>query len=184
MHHAHHGGHDAEGRHSVAHLGDDAGRLFGFVVVGVDFLIHQRFDLERIQVAAHHQAQVIADEIQRVVICLDSGVIGEQRAFVRGFDVGFDRHHPFAADLGQHHVQQRHHFHIEGLGVLRTLEQARQRFDGGVDGLLVVTDHEGANAGAEDDQQFGRLEQGPEVSSGQHVAAEHRRENHDVTDGN
>ena len=176
MHHAHHRGDDAERGHRVAELGDAVHRNLAFLVVGLDLVVHQVLDLERVQVAAHHQAQVVGEELEHVVVGERSrGYLANSGLCVGLLDVVFDRHQAFLAHLGQDVVEQRHQLHVHGLGVLRSpsasigsaFSVALIAFDG-------VADEERAGGGAADHQQLDRLEQRGEVAAGQRKAAEHR----------
>ena len=53
---------------------------FAFGVMRFDLLVHQIFDLERVQVAADHQAQVVGQEFNDVVVGEDLRILREDRA--------------------------------------------------------------------------------------------------------
>jgi hypothetical protein len=127
VHHAHHRHHDAEGRHRVGHLGDHVRRSMRLVVVGLDLHVHQVLDLECVQVAAHHHAQVVGHELDRMVIGGNARVLGEDRAGVGVLDVVLDRHQALLAHLGEDLEQQREQINVKGLVVLRALHHLRQR---------------------------------------------------------
>jgi hypothetical protein len=67
-------------------------RSVGLCVVRLEFVIHQVFDLERIEVAADHQTQIVGEKLNRVMILHDGRILGEDRAFSGVFDVILDRH--------------------------------------------------------------------------------------------
>ena len=50
---------------------DAVDRHLALVVVGLDLVVHQVLDLERVQVAGDHQAQVVGDELDHVVVVDD-----------------------------------------------------------------------------------------------------------------
>jgi hypothetical protein len=99
-------------------------RGVGLLVVGVDLAVHQRLDLVRIEVARHHHAQVVGDELDHVVVVAHRRVLLEQRRVVRVLDVLLDRHQAFLARLLQDVVEQRQQLHVARLGVLAALEAA------------------------------------------------------------
>ena len=80
MHHPHDGGDDTEGWQGIRHGGHDTGGQFGLMMMGIDFHIHQVFDLECIEIAAHHQAQVVAQELDDVMITRNLRIFGKQGA--------------------------------------------------------------------------------------------------------
>ena len=51
MYHAHHRRDDAERRHAVGQLRDAVTGISPSLVVSLDFIVHQIFELERIEVA-------------------------------------------------------------------------------------------------------------------------------------
>jgi hypothetical protein len=63
---AHHGGDDAEGRHAVGQLVDGLDRNIGVLLVGLDFVVHQVFELVGVHRARDDQAQVVGDEVEQV----------------------------------------------------------------------------------------------------------------------
>ncbi len=181
MHHAHHRRHNTEGRQAVAQLGDHVGGNRAFVVVGLDLVVHQVFDLEGVHVARHHEAQVVGHEFHDMVVGQHRRVFREQGRGFRLLDVAFDRHQAFLADLGQHVEQERHQLHVHVLGVVGTLEDGREGLHGGLDRLAVVTDEECADRGAADHQELQRLEQRCQVAAAEGEAAEHGSADDDVT---
>ena len=174
MHHAHDRRDDAERGHAVAELVDAVDRDFAFVMVGLDLVVHQVFDLERVQVAAHHEPQVVGDELDHVMVGEDPGIFGEERAFLGLLDVALDRHQAFLADLREDVVEERHQLHVHVFRVDRAFEHRRQRLEGRLDRLGAVADEESAGRGAADHQQLDRLEQRAQMAAGQGEAAEDR----------
>ena len=158
-------------------------RDLGLVVVGLDLVVHQVLDLERVHVAADHQAQVVGDELEQVVVAQHLRVRGEDRALLRRLDVALDRHQPFLAHLAQDVVEKGHQFHVQRLVVPAALEARRQRGQRRLDRLGRIADDEGAGRRPADHQQFERLEQRGEVPAGEREAAEHRAQHRDVANG-
>ena len=158
------------------------GRHGAFVMVRLDFVIHQVFDLEGIHVARYHQAQVIGHEFDDVVVGQHGRILGKQRTFLRAVDIAFDRHQAFLAHLAEHLEQQGHQLHVQFLGVARALEQAGQGGQGGLDRLVIVTNKEGAQGGAADHQQLDRLEQRRQMAARQRETAKNRGADDDVSD--
>ena len=93
----------------------------GFCMVGVDFGIHQRFDLVRVQVARHHHAQVVGGELDHMVVISHHGVFLEDFGFVGRFHIFFNRHQALFAGFLKDLVQHRQQFHVACLGVLAAL---------------------------------------------------------------
>ena len=106
MHHAHDGGDDAECRQGIGHFLDRVDRNPRLLVMGFYLVVHQVLDLERIQVAADHEAQVVGQEFHHMVIGGDLRILGEYGALVRSVDVGLDRHQSFLAHLGEDVIEQ------------------------------------------------------------------------------
>jgi len=155
-------------------------RHLGLGVVGVDLVVHQVLELERVHIARHHQAQVVGDELEHVVVGQHQRVLGEQLALLGLLDVALDGHHAVAADLVEQREQQQHQLEIERAVVARALEQGRQRLHGGLDRLAVVAGNEGAEGGATDHQHLQRLEKHDDVAASQGKAAQHRSHHHDI----
>ena len=47
---------------------DRLDRNLAFVMMGLDLVVHQILDLERVQIAADHEPQVVGDEFDHVVV--------------------------------------------------------------------------------------------------------------------
>jgi hypothetical protein len=184
VHHAHHRGDDPEGRHRVADLGQRVSGRFAFLVMRLDFLVHQAFDFERIHVAAHHQTQVVGQELDDVVVGENLRVLGEDRAFRRIVDVRFERQRAFLARFGQQDVEERHQLHIDVLVVLGSFEEGRNNAQRRLDRLHSVTENERAEARAGDHQHFNRLQQRAEMAAFQRVTAENGQQRHECSHEN
>jgi hypothetical protein len=102
------------------------GRRLDLVMVGLDFDIHQVLDLDGVEVAAHHHAQIVGNELHDVVVAGNARVLGEDRAVLGVLDVVLDRHQAFLAHLGQDLEQHGQQIDVQRLGVLRALEDPGQ----------------------------------------------------------
>src|SRR3546814_7560293 len=79
---AEHRGDDAEARHGVGQGAQGARYLVRFVMVGFQLLVDQRFQLVRILGAERHHAQIVAQELEHVMVLGDRGELREEAAFV------------------------------------------------------------------------------------------------------
>jgi hypothetical protein len=80
VHDAEHGRHDAEAGQRIGHLLHRMRRLRGLLVVGLKLVVEQALELVGVEVAAHHQAQAVGDELEHVVVGHHLGVSVEQLA--------------------------------------------------------------------------------------------------------
>ena len=128
----------------------------GFLVVGLDFAVHQRLDFMRVEVARHHHAQVVRHELHHMVVRTDAWVFGEQRRLLGVLNVSLDRHQPFLARLLQDVVEQRHQVHVARLGVLVALERCRNGSHRGLEHLGLVVHDERPQGGAANRDHFKR----------------------------
>jgi hypothetical protein len=156
----------------------------GLGVVGVDLGVHQGLDLVRVQVAAHHHAQVVGDEVGHVVVVAHVGVLLEQRRVVRVFNVFFDRHQALFAGLLQDVVEQRQQLHEAGLGVLASLEAHANARHRGLDHVHLVVGQKGPQCSAKDGGQFEgqRLQDDAHVAAVRDVHAKNARQHEHPTD--
>src|SRR6185503_13442621 len=79
VHDAEHRGDDAEAGHRIGELAHRLRRLLAVVVMRFDLLVHQRFELVLVHVAADDQTQVVLDELDDVM------VLEDQRALLEHF---------------------------------------------------------------------------------------------------
>ncbi len=126
---------------------------------GVDFLVHQRFDLMAAGIADDDQADIVADEGGQFLVLQNGRCRLEDRGFVRIVDVAFD----FVARLGAQvaHQAVEDAERIEIMALLRNLvgEGLAERLPGILDDLHRVRHDEPADAGAADDHKLERLVQ-------------------------
>ncbi len=90
-------------------------------MVLLQFQLQQRLELVRLDVAADHQAQAVGDEVDQVVVGLHLGVVGEQGALGRAFDMVFQCHEAFAARLVEQFIEQAEDIDVILLLVARAL---------------------------------------------------------------
>ena len=77
-----------------------------FVMVGVNFAIHQVFNLVGVEVACDHHAQIVGDELHHMVVMGQVWVFVEQTRVVRVFHILLDGHQAIFASFLQDVVQQ------------------------------------------------------------------------------
>ena len=94
--------------------------------MSLDLQIHQVLDFECIQIAADHHAQIVGNELHRMVIVDDGRIFREYRAAVWRFDITLDRHQSFLAHLAQNLVEHGQELHVERLVQMRPLQDGRQ----------------------------------------------------------
>ena len=182
MNDAHDRGDDTEGGQRIAHLGDRADRNLALVVMRLDLHVHEIFDLERVEIAADHEPQIVGQELHPMVIRQDARILRKDRALLRIVDVRFDRHQAFFAHLREDVVQQREQLQKKRLVVLGALEHVRQRLQGALDDLARVRHEKSTGRRAEDHDQFDRLHERTEMAACEGESSEHRRQNDDVAD--
>ena len=79
--------------------------LVGFLVMVLQLLLEQALELVRVEVAADHQAQAVGDEFMQVMVVAHLRIVLEERAAVRGVEIGLDRHQAFLADLHERRTE-------------------------------------------------------------------------------
>src|ERR1700722_176969 len=119
-----------------------------------------------------------------MVILNELGSGGKNRALVRLFDVGFQRHQTIFARLVEQVV---HHFQSIDVALLaegRTFENSGDAADQSLNDMKRVGDEDRANGRATDDYQFGRLHQHSEVAVLHQIAGENgSKDDDDSNDG-
>ena len=145
---------------------------------GVDFLVHQRLDLERPRIADDDEPAIIADEVRELMVPKDQRIGLEDRRFGRVVDMGLD----LVARLGLQLTHQRMQ-DTERLQIVLLLRHGLEEgFQAGPSGVLHdrerVGDQEAAERGADDDDEFPRLEEHVDVAAKRHKATQHAAECH------
>ena len=82
---------------------------FAVVVMRFDLLVHQRFELVLVHVAADDQAQVVLDELEHVMVVEDRGRFLNTSLFAGSSMTRSSAHHAFLARQRQqlvHHCEQ------------------------------------------------------------------------------
>ena len=179
---AEHGGDDAERRRSVGERLHGRDQTLLLLVVRLQFLVHESVDLVDVVGPQRHHAHVIADELDRMMVRRECREGVEQRRFAGIFDVLLDREQALLLhELVQRelHAQQ---LDIAFLLVFGTFDERAEHGRHGLEHRLGVADDEGADRGAEDDDEFERLPKHLEMAAHSRVAAEDADENDDCAD--
>jgi hypothetical protein len=88
--------------------------------------LHHLVHIERLHASRDRHPHRVADEIHRVMILHELGILRENRALVRPFNVRLDGHQAFFPRLGkqiEHHLQR---FQIPLLGKGRSAQNTGQ----------------------------------------------------------
>jgi hypothetical protein len=180
--------HDAQHRRDDAEswqrVGDTLHRMSGlarFLVVRLQFVVEQAFQLVRIQIAADDQTQAIGDEFDHVVVGQDARIVGEELALLRMLHVCFNREHAGLADLDQNVVDQFQQVDIVLALVLGALDQPHGSAKGALDDLQRIADDERAQCGANDGDHFARMPQQQNAAAFHDERDHHAQQNDDRT---
>jgi hypothetical protein len=106
----------------------------------------------------------------------------KQRAFVRSFDVLFERQQTARPGNLEHLIKQAEQFEIMFLGIARPAQHGAQGARDPAQDRFRIGDDEGADRGTDDDHEFERLPQHEEVAAHSGVAAQHAGEDGDGPD--
>ncbi len=175
---------DAQRRQAVGQGLQRVGRGQGLVVVLLQLLFHGVLDLVRIFEVHGHHPQGVADEVGGEVVLQHLGILLEDGALGRLFDVAFQGDHA----LGLHRLgqleQQAQQVLVVLLLPLRPGEAFAQPAQGGLDHRQAVGNQEGRDPRPEDRHQLigQRIEDGRHLAAVQQEAAEHHGEQHDDAD--
>jgi hypothetical protein len=126
----------------------------------------------RITRAESQQPQVVAEELDRLVVLGEARVGLEQGALVRLVDVTFQRQVALGLRQLERRVEQREQLDVARLGELRALQERAERAGGGDDDRQRVGNDERADRRAEDDDELERLEQHHQVAAAAEIAAD------------
>ena len=148
-------------------------RLQGLVVVGLQLVLQQAFQLVRVEVAAGNQAQAVGDELHHVVVGHHDGVFLENVALGRVFDVPFDGQDAVFAGHDENVVNELEQLDVFLAPVTRALDQAQRTRKGVFHDFQGVADEEGAERRATDDHHFKRVPEQQHVAATHHEAAQH-----------
>ncbi len=163
------------------HAADGSRNGVIFVVVGFQFLVHDRLDLMRGAGAEREQAEVVAQELDRMMVGRKHREFGEQRAFVGFFDVRFEGEVALALGQAENRVEDAQKLKVVRLIVFGALEDLAAGAGRAADHLFRVTDDELADGRTTDDQEFKRLPQHVHMAARSHIAGNDATENDNET---
>jgi hypothetical protein len=176
--HAQHGGDDAERWRAVGQRLHGVDQPLLLLMVRFELLVHQRFHLVRHAGAQRHHAEVIAHELDGVVVGGEGGEALEQRGFVWVLDVLLEGENALRLHQLEDGELQAEQLDIGGLVVARALEQGAEHAERLLQHRAGIADDVGAGRGAQNDQGLERLDQHFEVAAHHDVAADHAAEDH------
>jgi len=142
-------------------------------VVSLELLLEQAFELVRVEAAAHHEPQTIADEIHQVMVSHELGIALEHGAAIGRFEVGLDGHQAFLADLDEDLVQTLEQRNIVVAPVSRSLHEPDGAGEGGFGNLGGIARQKRAERGADNDEDFCGVPQSEHLAAFEHEAADH-----------
>jgi hypothetical protein len=148
------------------------------VVSGLDLDVEQAVELVRRDARRDDDLEVVADEVQEVLLLRDGRELPEQRALIGVLDVRLDGDEPLLADLGEHLVQQRQQLEVMLLAVIGRPEDGADAAGDLRDDLGRRGDEERADGRAADDHELRRLEQDGEVPVLHQVPADDGHHDH------
>jgi hypothetical protein len=143
---------------------------------------HHLVDVERFDTAAGGHANGVADKIESVMVFEEFRVLGEYRAFVRRVAIGFESHQAFFAGATEQFEEHFESFEVFGFCIFQTAKGSGESGDKSFENMQRVGDEHGSDGSAEDDDQFGGLDQNPDVSILHQVAGEDGAEDHHDSD--
>ena len=157
MNDAEHGGDDTESGQGIGHALHRMAADMKFGVVGLKLGVDQRFDLVRVFGAERHHAQIVAQELDRVMVVLELRELGEERALVRLFHMLLKGQHALGLRQTENLIKHRQQFQIIGLLVVGTFQRAFERCCRGFQTGLRAADDERADGRAKNNNVFRRL---------------------------
>ncbi len=95
--HPEYGGDDTQRRHRIGEVDDGMRHVVCFLVMHLEFTIHQLFQRIILFHAHGHNAQMVAEKMQRMMAFQKLWIFAKQRAGFGVFDVGFNFQHAFGA---------------------------------------------------------------------------------------
>ncbi len=114
-----------------------------------------------------------------MVVAGELRVLGEQRAFVRPVEVGFQRQIALGLGEPEDRVHRSEQFQVVALVLLRPFQNPPQRLDRRDQRLAGVADDESADGGADDDEKLERLPKDAQMAAAGDVTADDAGENDD-----
>src|SRR5687768_3445288 len=172
---AQNGGDDPEGGNPVSHGLNGMGRVHFVVRNRFNLLIHQRFYFMGIFIAKRNDSQIIAHESNGMMVGGKFRKLFEQFAFMRMFDVLFERQPALGADQFENHEEDAEKLHVGILAMGLRLDQAFQILDRVLDDVRGVGDYESPDGGADNRQAFVRenVENGGNLAAAPHITPEY-----------
>ena len=156
-------------------------RQNAFFAHGVDVHVHKAVNIGRVA-GGQVDAQGIANKIDYLGIFGNIGIFAENGAGFGLFHVAFNADDAFAVHLGKQGVEQGQGFQIAPLAGAGVGKKVLEAFDDEPEGVLGLRTEKRAQAAAQNDDEFSRLEQHRPLAVGERVAGKHRKRDYDQTD--
>jgi hypothetical protein len=173
---------DAEPGQCIGHALHRVRRLLRLLVMSLQLVLEQAFELMRIEVAAHDQPQAVGNELDHVMIRENARIVGEHLAVSRVLDVRLDGEHAGLADLHQDVVEQLEQIDVVLALVARALDQPHGGRERPLDHLDRIAGDKGSERGADNDDEFARVPQQQQAATFHHKAAANAQQNVDRAD--
>ena len=174
---AENGGDDPQRGQAVRHRLDGMGGVSAFNNCRFKLLIHQGFDFMRLFGAEGDQAQVVAQERNGMVVFVETRKFFEEVAFVRFFNMPFQRQPAFGTrrlENGEEHAEQ---FNVLCLAVFIGFINHLDVGEGLLNGVLIIGHQKGHAGGTEDDDELERLPEDVQVPAVERITAEGAKQN-------
>jgi len=155
--HSQHGRHNSQTGQGIGHRAEGHGGLRRVLMVYFQIEIKHLIEIKSIDAGNGH-AQGIANEGAHMLILDEGCVFGEDRTFLRLFDVILESHESIFARLVQEVI---HHLERIDIGLLAEFRANENAADASCDffqDVKRIGDQDGADGCAADDDQFRRLE--------------------------
>ena len=150
-------------------------------MMGLDVFVDQRLELVGVLGPHRHEAEIIAEEVHRMVVGHELGVLGEDGALGGILDVRFERKHALGLGQPKDGVQKREKLDVGSLLVRRPFQHPSRTLEYAHDHGLGIGDQECAERGADDDEYLEGLHQDREIPM-RAIANDYRSENDDHAD--
>src|SRR5690606_44891 len=153
-HNPQYGSNNTKARQGIRDPAHRIGRRFQFVHTGFNFLVHQRFQLERRQVAGGNNTEIIGDKMGQFFIGLNGRITGKQRTGGRAFDIRLNGHNTFTAGFVENVIQQPENIHVQGFVYLAAHDDLRGHSETMFHHMPGIGNQEGTEGGTDDNQNF------------------------------